>query len=252
MNSWVMLTMLVLAARPGFEDGAPVLRATAVEGALAERSAPTAATWDRAEAFQIPLRMTPPHLRSDEMPVQSIDTLEVRALAAVDGVAIRIAWRDETANYPPSRTRDTGSFPDAVAVQFPAGTSGRVLPALAMGSPEEPVNIWRWSAGSDQAEESISEGFGLLQAVDEEPRPVGAAAVRVDGGWAVTLWRPYEVAPMVTYRGAVPGTARQAERVAIEPGARLPCAFAVWNGSYEDRDGLKAVSIWYYLQLPAR
>jgi complex iron-sulfur molybdoenzyme family reductase subunit gamma len=231
--------MLLLAARPGFEDGAPVLRAAAVEGALAERSDPTAGTWDRAEAFQIPLR-------------QSIDTLEVRALAASDGVAIRVAWRDGTADYPPSRTRETGSFPDAVAVQFPTGTSERVLPALAMGSPETPVNIWRWSAGSDQAEESISEGFGLLQAVDEEPRPVGAAAVRVDDGWAVTLWRPFEVAPMVTYRGAVPGTGRQSERVAIEPGARLPCAFAVWNGSYEDRDGLKAVSIWYYLQLPSR
>jgi complex iron-sulfur molybdoenzyme family reductase subunit gamma len=251
MNSLIMLSMLLLAARPGFEDGAPVLRAAAVEGALAERSAPTAATWDRAEAFQIPLRMTPPHMRTDEMPVQSIETLELRALAAADGLAIRIAWRDGTADYPPSRTREIGSFPDAVAVQFTAGASGRVLPALAMGSPETPVNIWRWSAGSDQAEESVSEGFGLLETVDEEPRPVGAAAVRVDGGWAVTLWRPYQVAPMVTYRGAVPGTGRQAERVAIEPGARLPCAFAVWNGSYEDRDGLKAVSIWYYLQLPA-
>jgi complex iron-sulfur molybdoenzyme family reductase subunit gamma len=246
-----MLTLLLIAARPGFEDGAPVLRAAAVEGALAERSAPTAATWDRAEAFRIPLRMTPPHMRSDEMPVQSIDTLEVRALAAVDGVAIRIAWRDESADYPPSRTQEIGSFPDAVAVQFPAGASARVLPSLAMGSPETPVNIWRWSAGNDQAEESVSEGFGLLQAVDQAT-PVGAAGARVDGGWAVTLWRPYEVEPRVSYRGGIPGTGRQSERVAIEPGARLPCAFAVWNGSYEDRDGLKGVSIWYYLQLPAR
>lgn len=251
MNSLIVPMMLVLAARPGFEDGAPVLRAAAFEGSLADCIAPTAAAWNRAEAFGIPLRMTPPHLRSDEVPVQSIDTLEVRALAAVDGVAIRIAWRDETTDFPPSRTGEIGSFPDAVAVQFPTGVSGRVLPALAMGSPEKPVNIWRWAAGSDEAEESVAEGFGALQAI-EEATPVGAAGTRVGGGWAVTLWRPYKVELAVSYRGAVPGTAGRAGRVAIEPGARLPCAFAVWNGAYEDRGGLKAVSIWYYLQLPAR
>jgi complex iron-sulfur molybdoenzyme family reductase subunit gamma len=252
MNSLLTFTLLALAARPGFEDGAPVLRAAAAPGALAGNSPPTAPAWDRAEAFRIPLRMTPPHPRTDEMPEQSIDALEVRALAADDGIAIRIAWHDDTASYPPSSTRETSRFPDAVAVQFPAGTSGSVLPALAMGSSEKPVNIWRWSAGSEQAEENVAEGFGLLQSVDEQPPPVGAAAVRSDDGWMVSLWRPYEVAPVVTYRSAEPGQGRQAERVAIEAGARLPCAFAVWNGSYGNRGGLKAVSIWYYLQLPPR
>ncbi|MFQ5744659.1 MAG: ethylbenzene dehydrogenase-related protein, partial [Acidobacteriota bacterium] len=178
-------------ARPEFEGGAPVLRAGTFEGALATCAAPAAAAWDQAEAYEIPLRMTPPHMRSDELPVQSIETLKVRALAALDGVAIRIAWRDETADFPASRTRAIRSFPDAVAVQFPAGTRARVLPALAMGSAKMPVNIWRWAAG-EEAEESIAEGFGRLHSI-LEPTLVRTTQVRVDGGWAVTLSRPYEV-----------------------------------------------------------
>lgn len=250
MNSLLLLTMFALAARPGFEDGAPVLRAGSVDGPVIEQSAPTAAAWNGAEAFQIPLRRTPPHPRSDDVPVETVDTLEVRALAADDGIAIRIAWSDTTANYPPSETGEISRFPDAVAVQFPAGTSEKVLPALAMGSPEQKVDIWRWVAGAEIAEEGVAEGFGRMQAIDGES-PVHVKGVRVDGGWAVTLWRPFEVESLVTYRGTEPGTGGQAERVVIGPGARLPCAFAVWNGAWENRGGLKAVSIWYYLQLPA-
>jgi DMSO reductase family type II enzyme heme b subunit len=227
MNSLLLLTMIALAARPGFEDGAPVLRAASFDGALAESVAPTAAVWEGAEAYRIPLRMSPPHPRSDDIPQQSIDTLDVRA--SPDG--------------------ETALFPDAVAVQFPTGESELLLPALAMGSQEQKVNIWRWVAGGEAAEEGVAEGFGRLQAVDGET-PVRVAGSRVDGGWAVTLWRPYAVEPVVTYRGVESGTGGQAERVAMAPGARLPCAFAVWNGAYENRGGLKAVSIWYYLQLP--
>ena len=118
MNSLLLLTMFALAARPGFEDGAPVLRAATVEGTLAEKVEPTAAAWQRAEAYQIPLRMTPPHPRSDDIPLQSIETLEVRALAAADGIAIRIAWRDDTANLPPSPAGETARFPDGIALRL--------------------------------------------------------------------------------------------------------------------------------------
>jgi complex iron-sulfur molybdoenzyme family reductase subunit gamma len=251
MNSLLLLTMFAVAAQPGFEDGAPVLRAAAFEGQLAEGVAPTAAVWDGADAYQIPLRMTPPHPGSEEMLVQSIDTLEVRALAAADGIAIRIAWDDATANFPPSQNDETGRFPDAVAVQFPAGTRASVLPALAMGAPEKKVNIWRWVAGSETAEEGVAEGFGNFNSV-QGATPVNIAGSRTGGGWAVTLWRPYEVESEVIYPGNTPGTQGEAERAAIERGARVPCAFAVWNGAYENRGGLKAVSIWYYLQLPTR
>lgn len=249
MNSLTPLLVLALAALPDFQDGAPVLRASSTEASLAEAVAPTAESWARAKVYRIPLRTTPPHPRSEERPVQTIDTLEVRALAAADGVALRIVWRDETADLRGDLRPQLATFPDSVAVQFPAGASESVLPALAMGSPEKKVNIWRWIAGGGKAEESIADGIGRIQTVDGES-PVGVRASRVEDGWAVTLWRPYEVEKQITYRGVDPGTSERAERVSISPGARLPCAFAVWNGAYENRGGLKAVSIWYYLQLP--
>lgn len=251
MSELLLLTMLALAAQPGFEDGAPVLHAEPVEGTLAEVVAPTAAHWERAKAYRIPLRMTPPHPRSEQVRSPSIDALEVRAVAAADGLVLRIAWRDETADLGPDPRGGPVSFPDAVAVQFPVDASDAVLPALAMGSPEKKVNIWHWVAGRTGAEESVAEGIGRLQAIDGET-PVGGSGSRVDDGWAVTLWRRYDVEPEITYRGSVPGTGARTRRVAIEPGARLPCAFAVWNGAQRDRGGLKAVSIWYFLQLPAR
>lgn len=248
--SLFFVILFALATRPGFEDGAPLLRAATFDGPLSACIAPTAAAWDRADAYMVPLRMTPPYTRLDQPPPgQTIHTLEVRALTAVDGVAIRIAWRDETANLSPTRMGETRSFPDAVAVQFPGGATESVLPALSMGSPEKPVNIWRWLAGEDEAEESVADGFGRLAVVEGET-PVRSAGVRVDGGWAVTLSRPYKVEPTVRFRSADEGVSGRTERVRIEPGARLPSSFAVWNGASGERDGRKAVSIWYYLRLP--
>jgi hypothetical protein len=37
--------------------------------------------------------------------------------------------------------------------------------------------------------------------------------------------------------------------VELSPGARVPVAFAVWNGSAGDRDGKKSVTIWQELVL---
>jgi DMSO reductase family type II enzyme heme b subunit len=245
------VALALLAARPGFEAGAPVLQAAACPGQLTDCSAPTAPAWEAAPAYAIPLRMTPPHKSSDELPEQSIDTIEVRALAAVDGLVIRLAWHDESVNLAPGQTGQIGSFPDSVAVQLPVVGEAEVLPALAMGSAERPVNIWHWSAGVDEAEESVAEGFGLLRAL-AEPTPVGASAQRSPAGWVVTLWRPYAAEPMRAFRGEAPESSKPVPRAPLAPGERVSCAFAVWNGQFRDRDGLKAVSIWYHLELPAR
>lgn len=245
-----LLALALLGARPGFEAGAPVLSAAVCPGELAACSAPTAPAWEHAAAYAVPLRMTPPHKSSDELPEQSIETIEVRALAATDGLAIRLAWHDESVDLAPGRTGQIGSFPDAVAVQLPVVGEAEVLPALAMGSAERPVNIWRWSAGVDEAEESVAEGFGRLRALSEAT-PVGASAQRDGAGWVVTLWRPYAAEPMRAFRGEAPERSVPVPRAPLAPGGRVACAFAVWNGHFRDRDGLKAVSIWYHLELPA-
>ena len=79
-----------------------------------------------------------------------------------------------------------------------------------------------------------------------------SSGVRAGDGWAVTLSRPYEVESTAYFRKADEAAFGQVERAHLEPGARLPSAFAVWNGAYGERDGRKAVSIWYYLRLAER
>jgi DMSO reductase family type II enzyme heme b subunit len=37
--------------------------------------------------------------------------------------------------------------------------------------------------------------------------------------------------------------------VALQAGATVPIAFAVWNGSAGDRDGKKSVTIWQDLKI---
>jgi len=51
-----------------------------------------------------------------------------------------------------------------------------------------------------------------------------------DGRWTVVMTRPLAV---------VAG-----DGVTLEPGAKLSAAFAVWDGSHQDRDGQKLITIW--------
>ncbi len=39
------------------------------------------------------------------------------------------------------------------------------------------------------------------------------------------------------------------DSVRLKPGAEIPLAFAVWNGSAGDRDGKKSVTIWQSLRV---
>jgi DMSO reductase family type II enzyme heme b subunit len=57
-----------------------------------------------------------------------------------------------------------------------------------------------------------------------------------DGRWTVIMTRPLSVAS-------------PDEGVPLEPGARASVAFAVWDGSHQDRDGQKSISIWQDLEI---
>ena|SRR3990172_3939576 len=57
-----------------------------------------------------------------------------------------------------------------------------------------------------------------------------------DGRWTVVMTRPLSVASA-------------ADGVSLAPGERASVAFAVWNGSHNDRDGQKSITIWQDLIL---
>jgi DMSO reductase family type II enzyme heme b subunit len=57
-----------------------------------------------------------------------------------------------------------------------------------------------------------------------------------DGRWTIVMTRPL----------TIPSAG---EGVALEPDARASVAFAIWDGSHQDRNGQKSITIWQDLDI---
>ena len=187
-------------------------------------------------------------------------------------IAIRVRWPDVSGQ---AALFTNTHEPDAVALQF---STGDAPPLFGMGSSDHPTNIWHWQslrlsdiAGAldlvdatphvmsptrleavaidvpvyrrlDGVPELSRSGEALeatgVQAVEEAKREAGEVQVAPrwsDGEWAVVFWRTLE-----------PGAGRD---VALDPGASLRFACAIWNGAAGDRGPQKSISIWHELAI---
>jgi hypothetical protein len=200
---------------------------------------PASEAWGRATPTHVLLNRAPRLYRQPAPPPEPpVPPLEARALRAAGKLYLRLEWADATRNAPvaPARksgeggdpdklyrrpTTETNTFPDAAAVMVPESWGGGAFPALMMGDRTSSVRMFYWSASgpADRGDELSAHGRA-------SPRPTGRAfalkAAHADGKWALT-----------------------AELPAQADGS--PIAFAVWDGAYGDRDGLKFFSIWYVL-----
>ena len=112
--------------------------------------------------------------------------------------------------------------------------------ALTLDS--DPTFVTAWGAGNivadptrhSAAEDLTAQGFGTLRAHPMKDQAVEATGVYATGSYQVQFTRAF-VGSGTTIR--------------LEPGGRVPVAFAVWNGSAGDRDGKKSVTIWQDLVL---
>ncbi|MBI4486217.1 MAG: c-type cytochrome [Acidobacteria bacterium] len=112
--------------------------------------------------------------------------------------------------------------------------------ALTLDS--DPAFVTAWGAGNivadptrrSAAEDLTAQGFGTLRAHPMKDQTVQATGVYATGSYQVQFTRAF----------AGSGTT-----VRLTPGAQVPVAFAVWNGSAGDRDGKKSVTIWQELVL---
>lgn len=191
----------------------------------ANASSPQAAIWKKAPATQVALEPAfPGHGSIVGAPVT--ERLTVQAVRAGDGLFLKLAWSDRTAN---TAIKETAAFVDGVAVQFPI--NGKQDTPAYMGDPDNPVNVWYWNA-SGRTENLVAHGFGSATRVPFEG--LKSAAVRTGGGWAVVLTRALRVKP---------------EQGVTLPGKGIvPMAFAAWDGENQERDGLKAVTLeWWQL-----
>lgn len=167
----------------------------------------------------------------------STNSVDVRAVSTVDGTAFRFEWADPT----PDDGRRDSKFKDALAIEFPVDSSGDTR--LAMGHSGGPVNILHWSAESSvtrkaagmQAEELVAAGMYDRARKQPQFQQLQCNARWHDGTWTVIIFKPRNEADAASPK--------------FDSGAEIPMALAVWNGSANERLGMKSVSNWIYLHV---
>lgn len=224
--------------------------------------------WERIDTFRVPLNPLWPE--PDPAPAVALHAVH-------DGkrVAILCQWRDPVANGAPVRIQD---FQDAIALQFSMNGG---TPFLGMGDAGNPVNIWQWKSGWQQALDGerpdvdtvyasmhndiyfqtnalyrTAEAAGNMMASPGYRSPVEdcnasgfgtlqsqpASSQNVSGKG---LWRDGHW-NVVFIREL---NSRDSSDVRFAAGKSTPVAFAVWDGEHRDRNGRKLISNWYQLVL---
>ncbi len=145
---------------------------------------------------------------------------EVRVRAAHNGEALlfRLSWDDETRD---DAIMDTDGFADGAAVLFPVKGDA---PISNMGLEGQPVNAWYWRPDLERPINVTAQGVGT--SVRQKDDSLEAGAEYRGRGWSVVIARPF--------------AARDQATVALAPGQTTKVGFAVWQGSNEERGGLKA------------
>lgn len=144
--------------------------------------------------------------------VGAVRSLSVQTAHNRQTIFFRLEWADPTHN---SDYGDGSVFPDAAAVLFPMNGEA---PINGMGSPAAGIQAWYWRANHPEFGETLT--FYGFATEKRQPGPlVLNAACWSDGYWRVVIGAPLA--------------------------ARSPSdtvAFAVWEGSNQERGGLHSYS----------
>lgn len=220
-DRWALAAFVKSLTRP--PKTGQVLKARRVAGEIP--ADPWAKQWEEAEyldfllAGQIilePRWFKPAH-----------DVVTARALYNEHEAAVLLEWDDGT------NDKGEGKPADQAAIQFPAARiSGEEKPYFILGDAKNPVDYWRWNAASGLARFTAE---GAARVVERDRGTLVAHGGYKDGQYRVMLRRPLKAA-----------NEREVEFV---PGAFIPIAFHLWDGS-QGEEGLKmAISSWNYLLL---
>ena len=197
---------------------------------------PAAAEWAPAKEETVTLGPTPWASQPTEYVINAWKdrpyglTSQLRVAAAHNGEALffRLSWQDETRD---TGIPDTDRFTDGAGVLFPVRSDA---PLLTMGTAERAVNAWYWRPDLEEPLSVTATGLGTT--VRQSNGSLAAAASYTDGGWQVVISRPF--------------SARGNEGVALMPGQTTSVGFAVWQGSNQERAGIKAATLeWQPLEI---
>lgn len=265
----LILALLVVAVLLRVTDANPAIAQTQSIGAWQVSTAPaldgSAPEWQSILPVFLP---TTSQQTAPPMGGGSIERVAVRAVHHDDTLYVMLEWSDSTRDVASDRYE---AFSDAAAVQFPA-EAGSAVPAICMGQADQAVNIWQWRADQQNEPPSLPEsgyvdsypstddlyfpareagnplaraegrtavhslvagGFGTLE-VDGQGGLEGHA-VHKDGRWMVVFARPFQ--------------SDAAMQPSFDDSTPVDVAFAVWDGSSQERNGLKSVSSFTRLQI---
>lgn len=183
--------------------------------------------WERLPEYRVEVLPAPAVHPSVELRVAYDDpgySVYLHLARTSDRFYVRMRWRDDTRDI--ATTKD--QFRDAAAVQFSLGDDAT---SYLMGSgPQEAVNIWYWPGDGSAVQNLAAGGYGSTTILPSQSVSGDAIYENNEGDpneWAVVMSRPIAVG------GDYEASLRRLE---------VPIAFAVWQGSDGQRDGLKHVS----------
>jgi len=234
----------------------------------ADLTNPDAEVWDKISPASVYLR---PLWYRNNYPI----FVKVRAARTGERLGVMLEWDDATHD---SSVGNEQSFADGVAMQFALGDK---LPFIAMGNPtaQGVCEIWHWRAdrqlsadtgkpavrtdtypnmfkdtfAHEPQRHSARDAGNVLAAPESADSPAHAlsaagmgtltarpGANRVDsrGRWKNGTYRVAFSAPL---------TPTDADIEADFTRARIPVAFAIWDGHSGDRNGTKLVSQWLFM-----
>jgi complex iron-sulfur molybdoenzyme family reductase subunit gamma len=206
----------IVDARAAYEI--PVEQQPSADG-LAE---PTGDAWESVETVTVPMSSSGAAVPGGSD--TAVDAVSIEAARTDQKLYVRLSWSDPTAN---ASTDSLRAFGDAAAIQLPV--SSEAQPPIAMGSTDKPVNVWYWNA-ADGAESLLAGGPGTTTQIPEST--VETTATHTGDRWTVVFTR------------SLPSD--RANVTDVDPTRDMNVAFAVWEGSNDERSGQKAASEWYY------
>lgn len=192
----------------------------------------------------------------------TVEEVTVAALSNDTHVGFRMTWTDPTND---TSLASPGNYSDAAAIMFGGGEA----PPITMGATGDPVDVWYWRANwqyasgetaswsgdmyayprgdketrpglaagnplskasyDDFGQNYYAKGYGSLS--DAPVQPVDARAQRTDDEWSVTFVRER--------------SATGEYGAAFDEHDTMYLAFAVWNGSADEVNGQKSITLQF-------
>ncbi|MFT7592744.1 MAG: DMSO reductase family type II enzyme heme b subunit [Paracoccaceae bacterium] len=224
--------------------GDSVIRAVRVDGDLPSDGDDPA--WDGAPAMTF--RLSPNVIKEPRLFFSLNEMVTVRALYNADDIALRVDVDDRTYSVPGSALEqqyaldDVTATRDAIAVQIPAALTGTAeKPYFRQGDRKNSVNIWHWTAPSQDPELPATVVISDAKGQEKAPTPrADSSDLRATGTWKDGRWQ------VVFTRALDTGTPQDLQ---FDEGVYTPIAFANWDGLNGEIGLRQSFTAWYWILL---